>query len=381
MKRLVRIIESADPRKGGPIFGVLESTKVLRSRGFVVDIVTLDNPDDEFLKDDSLEGVFALGPNYTKLSYTNKLGLWLDANLYKYDFATIHGVWQWNSFGSFNKLLKNKIPYIIFPHGSFDVWDQNFRKLSWFTKKVYYKFFENRVLLNSVNVLFTSEDELINSSSNFDLPLDKCRLINYGVPSLELNSTTLTFDEGKQESYLLFLSRIHKKKGIEKLLEAFSRSIISNKYRIKIAGTGEVSYIDSLKKLIIKLDIFDKVEFVGHVAGAKKIEILSEASLFVLPSYQENFGLAVAESLSLSTPVAISNKVNIWNGVDKHGAGFVYNNTVDDLVDVFDKFFYMQEQDYKQMCLNAKICFDNEFNIEKFVDDLEKIILDLELKS
>lgn len=373
MKKILRIIESADPKKGGPIFGLLESTKILRARGYSVDIITLDSPAEAFLNSVELKNIIALGPNHTKLAYTPNLKNWLSKNVSNYDLATIHGVWQWNSLGSYKQLNKYNVPYVIFPHGSLDVWDSNLRKVSWILKKIYFKFFESKVLNNSSAILFTSSDELKNSTINFNLPINKCRIIKYGVPSLTLDEDNRLINIDKKNSYLLFLSRIHKKKGVERLLQAFSESKLKQNYKLKIAGTGDYNYIDSLRLLVSNLNLDNKVEFVGHVSGDLKRKVLEDAALFILPSYQENFGLAVAESLSLATPVAISNNVNIWQGVEKHNAGYVYNNSTADLITTLNDFYDLSRADYTEMCCNARSCFQLEFDIERFVDDIENI--------
>ncbi len=132
----------------------------------------------------------------------------------------------------------------------------------------------------------------------------------------------------KHEQFtLLFLSRIHPKKGIEFLLEALSRN--SDNMILKIAGTGEEQYINELKQRANALGIGDKVEWLGWKNREEKFIELMNADLFVLISHNENFANVVIESLHVGTPVLVSDKVGLASFVDRENMGWVTDLNAD----------------------------------------------------
>jgi len=128
----------------------------------------------------------------------------------------------------------------------------------------------------------------------------------------------------------LFLSRIHHKKGIEVLLRAIhllheSRDGHGKGYacRLLIAGTGDPDYIRTLKALASSLGLDETVAFLGHVSGELKLSLLAAADVFVLPTSQENFGLALTESLASGTPVITTPGVDIWPELESSGGAII----------------------------------------------------------
>ncbi len=119
---------------------------------------------------------------------------------------------------------------------------------------------------------------------------------------------------------VLFLSRVHPKKGVDLLIRAFARADLSDAVLV-IAGPGEQGYLDELGDLVKRHHLNSRVLFVGMLHGRHRIEALVDADLFVLPSYQENFGIAVVEALASGTPVLISDQVNIHQEIVGAGVG------------------------------------------------------------
>ena len=127
--------------------------------------------------------------------------------------------------------------------------------------------------------------------------------------------------------YVLLLSRIHHKKNIESLLEAFSAVTKQGEYKewkLVIAGEGERDYIERLKQLAFK-KCGDNVIFTGWLDGARKAVAIRGAELVALPSFQENFGLSVVEALACGVPVLVSTQVNLSDEIEAAKAGWVVN--------------------------------------------------------
>ena len=178
--------------------------------------------------------------------------------------------------------------------------------------------------------------------------------------------------------YFLFLGRLHPKKGIDNMLKALKQSLSFNnsKYVVKIAGSGDDNYVNSLKYAVKNLNLQSKVEFLGHVEGEEKNRLLGEAYFLIFPSFTENFGNVVVEALVNETPV-IASKGTPWEKLVDNNAGLWVNNDVDNLSKSIDKVIGMSNKQYAIMSENAFNLADKEFNVynnsHKWVDFYKKL--------
>jgi glycosyltransferase involved in cell wall biosynthesis len=152
---------------------------------------------------------------------------------------------------------------------------------------------------------------------------------------------------------------------------------VSNDFILAIAGPGDVDLIRKLKLQIQERDLGFRVEWLGMLQGEQKWGAFYAADAFILPSHQENFGIVVAEALSTSTPVLITNKVNIWREIDAAGAGFVEDDDVDGVINLLNRWFKLTTKEKLVMSINARACYQNNFSIESAVADLEKVLLNV----
>ena len=129
---------------------------------------------------------------------------------------------------------------------------------------------------------------------------------------------------------VLFLGRLHYKKGLDLLIPAFA-SGTSGEVMLVIAGPDGDGYQAKIERLVDLYKLNDRVLFTGMLYGRERIEALADADLFVLPSYQENFGIAVVEALSAGCPVLVSDKVNIHKQITDAGVGGMVPTRVDSL--------------------------------------------------
>lgn len=137
-------------------------------------------------------------------------------------------------------------------------------------------------------------------------------------------------EEHKSDVFtIVFLSRIHHKKGLELLFEALSK--VSFDYRLRIAGEGESSYVEDLKILAHHLKITDKIDWVGWLDGQEKYEFLANADLFALTSHNENFAMVVIESLAVGTPVLLSDRVGLADYVQEKQLGWICHLEVEEI--------------------------------------------------
>ncbi len=381
--RILRSIHTLDPAVGGPIESVRQSSALLRRLGHDVEIVSLDRPDAPWLQDSPVT-THALGPGRGSYGYTPKLAEWLRKHHGDFDAVIVHGVWQYSSFGVWRGLRGTKTPYFVFPHGMLDPWFKKTYPLKHLKKMLYWPWAEYRVLRDARAVLFTSEEEKRLARESFFPYRCHERVVNYGTapPDLDLSAARIRFLEtfsllhGKR--IFLFLGRLHEKKGCDLLIEAFaavaSRRTAEQPCHLVMAGPSDPAYLERLKNMAAALLPANAFTFTGMLSGDLKWGAFSAAEVFILPSHQENFGIAVVEALACATPVLISNQVNIWREIVEAGAGFGNEDTVTGTMSSLERWLALPEGDRVVMRENARRCFAANFHIERAVESLVEVL-------
>lgn len=250
-----------------------------------------------------------------------------------YDLIHIHAVFSYATAAAAYYARKYQVPYIILPHGMLDPWSLS---KSWLAKKIYLMLVEKRNIEQAAAVHFTAEDELRTCfsfrGSKFVLPC----LLDLG--ELQMSPPKGSFKgkhpEMKDKTLILFLSRIDRKKGLDLLIAALARlALRRDDFLFILAGSGDETYERQVTLMINKAGLTARTVRTGFVDGVEKAALLADADIFVLPSYQENYGIAVVEAMAAGLPVVISNKVNIHNGIAQAGAGLVVSLHVGELAE------------------------------------------------
>lgn len=185
--------------------------------------------------------------------------------------------------------------------------------------------------------------------------------------------------ERKKE--ILFLSRVHVKKGIEFLLEAVAALKDSMKgYNVRIAGEGDAEYIQTLKDKAVSLGIDDMVDFCGGVYGDRKWKLFRNADLFVLPTYSENFGIVVAEALACGTPV-ITTKGTPWEELETYNCGWWTEIGAQATTEALNKFLKLSVSELEMMGKNGRRLVEEKYSSAKMADDMVKLYKKLILSN
>ena len=347
-------------------------------------LVCLDNADDvlKFRMPNTIN-LIPLGISVSKFQYNKYFYSWLINNIRNYDIIIINGIWSYHSFCVYlviKYFKKNNIPapkYFVMPHGMLDPWFQKdkSRRLKALRNYIYWYFFEKKVINNADGILFTCENELLLAKNTFSNYRPKKEInISYGVAepplfsAFHLESFYNKFNLKKGNKYFLYLSRIHPKKGLDILLEAYKKIITEISIDIPlliIAGDyNENKYSKKLKNFVDNDPIlFDKVKFVGQLYDDEKWSAFYGCEAFILPSHQENFGISVVEALTCSKPVLITNKVNIYHEIQRYNAGIIDNDSFDGLYNSIKKFFNLTNDDKMKMGKNAFAIYRNNFDL------------------
>ena len=378
--RILHSIRSVNPAGGGPIEGIRQIGKVHLAAGRTTEIVSLDSPDDPWVKECPLP-VHALGPVKTNYGYCSRLKPWIEANHSKYDAVIVNGLWQYSGFGVWRALRGTATPYFVYPHGMLDPWFKRAYPLKHFKKWLYWPWAEYRVLRDAAAVLFTSEEEMRASRESFWLYRCNEIVVSYGVanppddPVVSQQAVLVRFPELIGKRVLLFFGRIHEKKGCDLLLRAFAKVASSDDdIRLVFAGPDQTGWVGELKALAETLKISAKVVWTGMLSGDLKWGILRVAEAFVLPSHQENFGIAVAEALSCGTPVLISNKVNIWREILDDDAGLVEPDDQPGADRLLERWIALPAERRDAMRGKTRQCFQSRFEVAKAAGSIVEVV-------
>jgi glycosyltransferase involved in cell wall biosynthesis len=377
--KILRSTHTVNPALGGPIESIKQSSAALLRRGHEVEIISLDAPNDRWVRDSTVP-VHALGPGLGSYGYAPRFSNWIKERHANYDAVIVHGIWQYSSFGVWRALRGTKTPYFVFPHGMLDPWFKRNYPLKHIKKLFYWPLGEYRVLRDAAAVLFTSEEERRLARESFRLYRCNEVVVNYGTaapsnPEAAREKFFEAFPHLRGQRFLLFLGRLHEKKGCDLLIEAFARFRNSSgapNHLVMAGPCSDDSYLRRLRQ--IPSDAGDSITFPGMLTGDVKWGALSAAEAFVLPSHQENFGIAVVEALACGTPVLISNKINIWREIEADGAGLVENDDLSGTINLLKRWLALPASARDAMQQKARECFAGRFEIERATDSLLAVI-------
>jgi glycosyltransferase involved in cell wall biosynthesis len=360
--------------------GVRQRGIHLQQDGHTVEIVTSDDPKESFVKEFPLP-VHALGPSSSGYGYNGKLVPWLKENASRFDAVIVNGLWQYHSFGAWRALRNAGVPYFVFTHGMLDPWFRRTYPLKHLKKWIYWPLAEYRVLRDAQAVLFTSEEERLLARKSFWLYRANEHVIAYGTTpppndTAQLRERFLAANpELRGRRVLLFLSRIHVKKGCDLLIRALAGFAASQPaLHLVVAGPDQTGWVEALQQLAHRLGVSDRVTWPGMLRGDMKWGAFYAAEAFILPSHQENFGIAVAEALGCGRPVLISDKVNIWREVQSHGAGIVASDTEEGTLKLLREWLSLTSDQRSTMGRNARALFEERFTVDAMAAGLLDVV-------
>jgi glycosyltransferase involved in cell wall biosynthesis len=374
--RILRIIASANPAYGGPIEALKQTTSVLSMRGHVTEVVTLDEPKEPWVKNRNLI-IHAIGPSTRVYNFCPRLVPWLKHNCNRFDIIIQHGLWNYTSFATWYALRSISKAYYVYPHGMLDPWFRRQYPLKHVAKQFIWWIADGLLLRDARAVFFTSQEERLSAHNGF-WPYHLREIVaTYGTadaagdPGKQLKAFKQFLPKLYDHRYLLFLGRVHKKKGCDLLIRAFAS--LASKYPdldLVIAGPDQVGLQAELERIAHHAGIPGRIHWPGMLQGDLKWGAFRGCEAFVLPSHQENFGMAVAEALSCGRPVLLTNKVNIWREVERAGAGLVSNDDYQGVYELLCSFLEMPKGQSIHMGTAARRLFLSSFEITKVADDL-----------
>lgn len=377
---ILHIIRSADPVGGGPVEGVRQLTRVHAQDGHQSEVVTLDAAGAGWLQDFSVP-CYGVGVRSHGYGFSPHFLPWLRLHRARFDAVFVHGLWQYSSLGTWCALRRTTTPYFVFPHGMLDPWFKRTYPLKHAKKWLYWPWADYRVLRDARGVLFTGEEERALARHSFWLYRGIERVVGFGTTDpvrptvLPANAFLGRFPEATGRRCLLFLGRVHPKKGPDLLLRALAR-LLAQRPTLRaalclvLAGPNDHEYGREIRKLVQQLGLDANVIWTGMITGDLKWGAFGVAEAFVLPSHQENFGVAVAEATACGVPVLISRRVGVWREIVGEQAGYVGDDTVTGTEELLKRWLDTSSTEWATMRVNARRCFTRHFDIRGTADRL-----------
>lgn len=354
--RILHICENLDDRYGGPAqsVGYLAGYTQGDCHSTLVSLSWRPHERNRVIERFGLEWLRFPVSLAGKIQYSTEYSNFMESlGSSDYDLIHIHSPWNMVPYIAYKVSLSKDIPFAFSVRGSLSNWSLSQRSL---VKRTAMRLFKRSLLSQASLVHVTSEEEerdtlLVCGSA-------RTSLVPNGIDVNDYPMAHATVRPNGPRKFL-FLSRIHPKKGLYELLEAFSR-LNSPDWMLTICGpVYDESYWRDVNELIVRKNISSCVKYIGEVYGADKVSIIHEHDFVVLTSHSENYGVVIAESMSCGRPVIVSNAMP-WQIVSDRNAGFVVSMT--DITSGLKAAIHLSQEDFSRMCSAARDIASSELD-------------------
>ncbi|MBE9032847.1 glycosyltransferase [filamentous cyanobacterium LEGE 11480] len=341
--KILQIVPSVSLVYGGPSQMVLGLSHALAQAGADVTLITtdangdiagqapLDVPLETPIEQDGYNIIYFRCSPFRRYKFSTKLLRWLAEHAKEYDVAHIHALFSPISSMAATVARQQGLPYVLRPLGTLDPADLKKKQQ---LKKLYAAALEKPNLAHAAAVHFTTQQEATVSERFGVKTNDWVFPLGVVLPAQAATSPREKLGIPHDRPVILFMSRIDPKKGFDLLIPALENLVEADQaFDFVLAGGNpqDPDYENQIKQQIQASKFAQQAHLVGFVSGSEKTAWLETADVFVLPSYYENFGIAVAEAMTVATPVVISDQVHIWDKVKQADAGWVCECNIDSL--------------------------------------------------
>lgn len=304
-------------------------------------------------------------PKYQPFSYSWKMKIAFLLDEIKPDIVHVNCCWVPDCAAVQRIAQKRGYKVVLTPHGMLEPW---IIKRHYWTRKVPALWLYQKAAVQRADcVQATAEserDNLLKLGYNSNI-----KVVRLGIDaeSIEMKRSW------KKSRQILFLSRVHVKKGINFLVEA--ADVLRNElqgYKILVAGEGEADYVEAMKRMICDRGLQDIVQLIGGVYGDEKWRLFQTSDFFVLPTHSENFGLAIAESLASGTPV-ITTVGTPWSDLNSAEAGAWIEIGTEPLVETLRRFLSLTEDELETMGRNGRKLIETKYSAHVMAEQMMEV--------
>lgn len=373
--KLLHIIPSIDPKSGGPAKAVVSYANMASSFAEVV-LVATNEGFEKYVDSDHIKEAIGLNREVKlhlfafkgkhSYKYSKQLNEWLDENLHTFDRAHLHAAFSITTTIAARKCREYDVPYVFRPLGTLSPYSMHYR--SSFVKKLYYRYFDSQTLEGAIALQATSrqEEQELQRYAKEKQPV-------FVIPIPMENRTDQPKKKHSDPLRIGYLGRLHPKKNLESLFDAVYHYSKDHSLVLFIGGDGDAGYKNQLKKQVSNLGLSDYVDWLGFVNEKDKEEFFDNIDFFILPSFHENFGVSVIESLSYGRPVLISPMVDAIHWVNAYQCGIDCGIDETDILLALNKAHFVEENSYEYMSENALRLVNEEFSPNKIVKKLKQL--------
>jgi glycosyltransferase involved in cell wall biosynthesis len=379
--RILHIVGSISPACGGPT----EAIRMLiqyAPPGYTSEVVTLNNPGEPFLASFPFK-ITALGSSRKgsaeKSWYVPALTRWLRAHRDRFDGVMLHGLWEYTGVAVLRAIAGHK-PYVVFPHGMLDPYFKRRFPAKHAKKWSYWLLNDYWLLRRAHRVLFTTQVEADLAKQSFWLHRWRPLVTALGAePPPDgaerlIQEFQIRWPPLKDKRFLLFLGRIAPKKGPDLLLKAFAS--IARQHpdlHLLMGGPVDKSYQEKLERDSSDSHAENRVHWPGMLQGDAKWGALAACEAFVLPSHQENFGIAVVEALACGKAVLISDQINIADEIASDGCGLVEQDTLAGTTRLLERWLTLDPAQQDTMSCRALATFAARYDMRRNTEAILRV--------
>ena len=367
---VVQVISSIDNEAAGSTPWIRHLVQALRARDVSVEVLSLAL---SRTPPEGIEGLSLFYPDRTRAPW---LGLLLASQSLKRAIASagvpgtvLHssGLWRMPNIYPGWTAARTGCPLIVSPHGMLGSGALQFSALQ---KKIFAALFQNRSLA-AVTCFHATSSKEVEDIRSYGLKAPVA-LIENGIEVPRLIDTASSKSAEDRHRTLLYLGRLHPKKGLDRLIAAWARLEGGNPaWRLRIVGPSERGHGDDMRRQVQNLGL-ERVSFHDGLFGEEKAKAYRDADLFVLPTLDENFGMVVTEALANGTPV-VCTKGAPWKGLITNGCGWWVDHGVEPLVATIGGAMKMPRAELKRMGLRGRDWMIRDFSWTRIAGEMEQL--------
>ena len=374
--KILHIVPSLSIESGGPAYTVTSLCRYLQKHGENTKILTTYDAhpgaaDDSFsifeLGKNSVKATSGIGNARLRVFWSPAFSLAIRNEIlnFKPDIIHSHGIWRLENHSAVKIGRNFGIPVIITPRGEISSWALKQKGIK---KRFAWNLYQKRDFKTATAIHATAQNELEDAQK-----LDLRRPIAVIPNGVELPNVKCGYvkESGNRTRRVLFMSRIHPKKGLEKLICAW-REIDSVGWRCDIVGPGDTEYIAALKRSVSELGLDDQIFFFNMIYGEKKWETFSNSDLFVLPTNSENFGVVVAEALASGIPV-ITTKNAPWKELEDRKCGWWIEAETTAVARALKMAMALSDEDRREMGMRGRQLVAEKYSWPRIASEMSAV--------